>query len=138
VHLIQIDHNPSQRQLSVFGAAWLLFFGIAAGIVFYRGGPTAVAATLCVLAIGVPGIGWCLPAFMRAAYLTMAYVALPIGWVISHLVLALAYYAVLTPIGLVLRLFNHDPMQRRFDPEAEAYWYPRKQDEDVERYFKQF
>jgi len=138
VRLIQIDHNPSRRQLNVFGGIWLVFFAVGGGIVLHRAGPTAAATALCVLAVAVPAVGWCMPAFMRTVYLAMAYATLPIGLVVSHLILGLVYYAVLTPIGLVLRLCSYDPMKRRLDPEAESYWVPREQEEDIEGYFRQF
>ena len=54
------------------------------------------------------------------------------------LILAVVYYLVLFPIGLILRLRGYDPMQRRFDRSAKSYWTPREQEEGTERYFKQF
>ena len=68
-------------------------------------------------------------------YLGMAYAAFPIGLVISHAILAAVYYAVLTPIGLLMHLVGRDPMRRRFDPQAESYWIERKPDEDVQPIF---
>ena len=138
MRLIQIDHNPSRRQLNVFGVIWLVFFGAIGGAVFYKGGSTAVAAALCVPAAAVPAAGWAVPAFMRAVYLGMAYASLPIGLVVSYLILALVYYVVLVPIGLVMRLFGHDPMNARFDPEAETYWSRCEQNDGIESYFRQF
>ena len=62
----------------------------------------------------------------------------PIGWTISHAVLALLYYLLFTPIGLIIRLFGRDPMQRRLDRSAATYWVPHNQDRDAGRYFRQF
>ncbi len=62
----------------------------------------------------------------------------PIGLVISYVILAATYYLVLTPIGLVLRLFGYDPMHRRFDREAKTYWVPREEDANTDRVFRQF
>lgn len=138
MRLIQIDHNPSRRQLNVFGAIWLVFFGAIGGAVFYKGGSMAVAAAICAMAAAVPAAGWAVPAFMRAVYLGMAYASLPIGLVVSYLILAMVYYVVLTPISLVMRLFGHDPMNGRFDPEAETYWSPCEGNDGIESYFRQF
>ncbi len=38
---------------------------------------------------------------MRAVFVGMSYLAWPIGFVVSHVILALVYYLVFTPIGLV-------------------------------------
>ncbi|MBN2294331.1 MAG: hypothetical protein JXM70_18020 [Pirellulales bacterium] len=136
--LIQIDHNPPRRQLNIFGLIWLVFFGFVGGSMLYKGGPISPAIVLCSLAIVVPIIGWMSPAFMRIVYLGMAYAALPIGLVVSYLILAIVYYLVLTPIGLCMRMVGYDPMNRRFDPDSQTYWIPCETDTDIKAYFRQF
>jgi hypothetical protein len=59
----------------------------------------------------------------------------PIGWVMSHAILILAYFLILTPIGWLMRFF-HDPMQRSFDRDSKSYWLPWESS-DSERYFRQ-
>ena len=54
--LIQIDHNPSSRQLNVFGFIWLVFFGIAGGIVLKNSGSAQVAILVWCLATVVPAV----------------------------------------------------------------------------------
>jgi hypothetical protein len=86
----------------------------------------------------VPILGWLVPAFMRLVFVGMSYVAWPIGFVVSHLVLAAVYYLVLTPVGLVMRLLGYDPMRRGFDREAASYWVERPAAAEPRRYFRQF
>jgi hypothetical protein len=62
----------------------------------------------------------------------------PIGWLVSHLLLAAIYYLVVTPIGVMMRVCRYDPMQRRFDRQAATYWKPRRNTDDPQRYFKQY
>ena len=64
--------------------------------------------------------------------------AVPIGWTISHLVLGIVFFAVVTPIGLLMRLLGRDPMDRRFDPNAKTYWAQRLPVGATDRYFRQF
>ena len=75
---------------------------------------------------------------LRIVFLLASYATFPIGFVVSYVILAVVYYLVLTPIGLVLRLTGYDPMQRRFDRNAKTYWTPREQEESTEQYFRQF
>ncbi len=138
MRLIQIDHNPSHRQLNVFGVSWLVFFGVVGGIVLKSGGSVLVATVIWGLAGAVPVIGWTVPAFMRIVYIGMAYAAFPIGFIVSYLIMVIVYYLVLTPMGLVMRLFGYDPMNRHFDESTETYWSPRKQDDRLNTYFRQF
>ena len=80
-----------------------------------------------------------MPGLMRMVFLGMSYLTWPIGFVVSHVVLALVYYLVLTPIGLLMRLFGYDSMKRRFDPEAPSYWVERPAAGfDIRRYLRQF
>jgi hypothetical protein len=138
MRLIQIDHNPSSRDLNLFGAIWLVFFGIVGGILFSSGSSIRVAALVWAIAVLAPAIGWIVPGFMRFVYIGMAYAAFPIGFVVSYLIMAVVYYLVLTPIGLVMRLFRYDPMNRRFDRSTDTYWCPREQKRRLNAYFRQF
>src|SRR3989304_6914976 len=120
--LIRIDHNPSRRQLAIFGAVLLVFFTVV-GIVMHARGVSAMATvSVWIAAAGVPVMGWTAPSFLRIVYLGMAYLALPIGFVVSYLLLAAIYYLVLTPTGLLMRMLGHDPINRRFaaPPESAA------------------
>lgn len=136
--LIRIEHNPSRGQLALFGLVWLVVFS-AIGLVFVlRDGSRPVAIASFVAAAAVPAIGWPFPRVMRWIYLGMAYLTLPIGYIVSHLLLAVVYYLVLTPIGLLMRMCGYDPMQRRFDRDAPSYWAPRQPKDDTKNYFRQF
>ncbi len=46
-----------------------------------------------------------------------------LGWINSRVLLGLLYYGVLTPAGVVMRLFGRDPLRRR--TAAASYWVPR-------------
>ena len=74
----------------------------------------------------------------RPIYLGWIHLTFPIGWVISHVAMTLIYYLAFTPIGLIMRLFGRDPMERRLDRVAETYWTPHQPGEEPARYFRQF
>jgi hypothetical protein len=63
---------------------------------------------------------------------------LPIGLVVSFVMLGLFYFLLITPLGLVFRLLGRDPLHRRFDPKAETYWVEHQPADRPERYFQQF
>ncbi|MEM9291957.1 MAG: hypothetical protein AAGD01_09775 [Acidobacteriota bacterium] len=146
--LIPIDRNPKPRQLAVFGTLWLLVFGTLGALGLRRhGGLEALEAgkpaalvwtTLLVLAVLIPALGWIWREVLRRAYVALTVLTWPIGWVISRLLLAIAYYLVLTPVGLALKLRGRDAMQRRLDPDAESYWQPKRPTAQAKRYYRQF
>ena len=47
-----------------------------------------------------------------------------LGWVNSRILLALLFYLVMTPMGLVQRLAGRDALRRR-GPGNVSYWIPR-------------
>ena len=42
----------------------------------------------------------------------------------DHLALGVFFYLVLTPIGVAMRIFGRDPLERRLEPERSTYWVP--------------
>ena len=65
--------------------------------------------------------------FLRKLYAAWMAVGKGIGWVVSHVVMTAIYFVVITPIGLVGRLFGYDPLRLRLKPDAETYWVDRPQ-----------
>jgi hypothetical protein len=137
--VVQINRQPTRKQLKQFGFIWMSFvalFGLIALIKFHN---PWLARGLWVAAVAVPVIGWIFPRFMRWVFLGMSYAAWPIGFIVSHVVLAAVYYVVLTPIGLMTRLFGYDSMKTRFDRDAATYWTERPPAAAAtKRYFRQF
>ena len=90
---------------------------------------------------GVIGlIGLAVPPVVKPVYLLLTVVSWPIGYVVSHVVLAVFYYVIITGTGLIFRLVGRDPLQRRFDPAASSYWQSKTlpDAQNRERYFRQF
>jgi hypothetical protein len=134
--LIRINHRPSPRQLLVFALAWLVFVGLL-GLVQWVQGRPAAAITCWVAGAGVPMVGAAWPEGLRRLYIGLSYATYPIGLVVSSLVLVALYYAILTPIGLILRLCRYDPLHRRFDRKAASYWHRRPDRREPADYFRQ-
>jgi len=136
--LIEVKEDFSKRELMWFGPLMALFMGILGWIVIQQ-----FAAHRLVYAVWAATgllivVYYLFPAAQRAIFRGWILALLPIGWVVSHLLLALIYYLLLTPIGLLMKLFRYDPMHRKFDKSADSYWVPRDTARDKSRYFKQY
>lgn len=107
-----------------FGVAWVVFFLLAALIAAWRGAPVSPRLILA-LAVIPPLIGWIFPGFLRLLYIALAVITFPIGFVVSHLILAALYYLVLTPTGLILRCVKPGFFAKRPDPSLPTYWHSR-------------
>ena len=133
-----IRKNPSIRELRQFGALWLLTFTVIPLMVWHRTGSITTPLTLWGVAMMVAGLGLVFPKFMRLVYLGMFYMAFPIGWVVSHVLMGLIYFLVVTPIALVLKILGHDPLERSLDRSRRSYWTRCRQADNSSRYFRQF
>lgn len=134
--LVLNAESPRPRQL----------WGLLLPGVFGLAGQSAVAG---VPALSVASVLWGVgglfgvaamvgPAVCRKMYIGWMWAAEPIGWTISHAILGIVFYLVITPIGLVMRGLGRDPMQRKFDRQATTYWQVRQPVTDVKRYYRQF
>ena len=45
--------------------------------------------------------------------------------IVSPLALGILFYFVVTPTGLLMRIFGKDPLRLRFDAAADSYWIKR-------------
>ena len=124
--------------LTWFGLLLAVFFGIVGLIVWSKTDSLGVPTVIWSAAALVVVVYFLAPPVRRPLYLGWMYAVFPIGWTVSHLILAIIYYFVFTPIGLIMHLSGYDPMQRRYDPQAETYWSKRNTNVDPARYFRQF
>ena len=81
---------------------------------------------------------WLAPQVAGPFYALWYGLAASIGFVVSNTAVAVIYFGVITPVGLLLRLFGRDPMERRFEPGQESYWKDAEKVGDAERYFRQY
>ncbi len=136
--LIEFNKNPSRRELAWFGALLALFSGVVGGLLWIKTGSLQAAAILWAFAASVIALYSIFADLRRPLYLAWMYATLPIGWTVSYLLLAILFYLVMTPIGLVMRLLGRDPLQRRFDRSTQRYWTEHDSSSHTARYLRQF
>ena len=135
--VVEINHQPSRRDLWVFGLGLPAAAAVIGALRWWRGHETsaeifwALGATLLLAFMLVP------PA-RRYLYLGWMYLLFPISFTVSHLILGGLYFGVITPVAFILRLLGRDPMRRKFDRAATTYWDAHEQARDSEQYFRQY
>ncbi len=135
--LLEINRQLGARELRRFAGLYLPLFVLVVGLVLRYRFELPVAAIGVWLVGGVLALGGVIwPPFARALYLGISYAGYPIGWLVSHTVLVLLFFAVITPIGIVLRLAGRDPLIKRATGAA-SYWRRRTGVTDPDRYFRQ-
>ena len=136
--LIDVNWNPPRRQLRQFAVLFLIFIGGLGTVLYFKGKPLIVSEILWNLSWVVCLAGLIYPPLVRPVYVAMMAVALPIGFVVSTLLMVIIYYLILTPIGLAMRPFGYDPMRMRPVAGSGSLWIERPGKRDVRRYFRQY
>ena len=135
--MLEIDWRPDHRSLRWFAALQLLFCGGMAWLWRDALGPSGQGVLLAVSTV-IAIAGLLAPLAIRPVYVAWMAVVFPIGWVVSHALLAIVYFGVLTPIALLVRWRRGDPLRRKADPETDSYWDERASAAPTDRYFRQF
>lgn len=90
-----------------------------------------LAATLLLLAVANPR----LLAPVEKVWMSFAAV---LGWINTRIILALLFYLVFAPMGLIMRLFR-DPLDRKIHDGRKSYWLKKESREfDPQSYQNQF
>ncbi|MCK5940684.1 MAG: hypothetical protein KAI24_01845 [Planctomycetes bacterium] len=145
--MIKLNLSPERRVLRQF--AWFGIVGLPFLTAFVVKTITGLAWTdaalwshLAVLVVlGVAVVALMLfelgvELLAHALFALLSIVAIPIGFVLSHVLIALVYYLVLTPIALVFRVMGRDVIGKKLDPEAKSYWHERAGKRPAASYFK--
>ncbi len=145
--MIELDFDPDERTLRQFGWIALGGFGFVAAIAWLEvlifafglgSGRPWVAGIFAGLALLTGLLSVVYPRGNRFIYLGLAVVTYPIGFVLSYLIMGLLFFGIIAPTSLALRIVGHDPLARRYDPEAPSYWSACRPARDKRAYFKQF
>ena len=117
-------HQDKKKQLRHFG---LMVGGIFAAIglwpvLFRAQGPRLWALALAV-ALVVPAL--VLPRSLTYVHRGWMAAGEALGWINTRIILSVIFYALVTPMGILMRRFGRDPMQRRFEPDATTYRVPK-------------
>jgi hypothetical protein len=130
--------KSTRRELRKFGLTMAVALAVIGGFVMWRQKSyyrvLFVASALFLL----PGL--LLPALLKPFQKVWMTLALLIGWVMTHLILTILFYLVLTPTALIMRVLGKDILNLRFEKDsAKSYWIPRptdgRQKSDYEKQF---
>jgi hypothetical protein len=136
--LIDINWKPSPRQLREFGwVASAFLVGLAAWL-YGRWGSWLPGILLLTGTAGLMVVTLRGPHYLRPLYIGTLFISFPIGWLGSHLILAVIYFGVFSTTALIFRVLGRDALERSWQPEAPSYWQPKRTSSDMGQYLKQF
>lgn len=132
-----VNWTPNASELRKFALSMIIGFGVIGAYVAFRNG-AVVSSSLTLWAVGGGlAAGAMLPGVGRYVYLAVYVATGAIGYVISRVLLIVMFFALFTPIGLILRLTGKDLLHLRRSP-GSTEWIAHRVAADRRQYYRQF
>ena len=128
---VKSDPGARKRALRKFGLVMAAALAVVGGVLAWRGraaAPYVWGVSVLFLALGLLRPVWL--GIIEPAWMKLAEV---MGAVMSRVILTLAFILVITPLGILRRLFHGDWLGLQLDPKAETYWVPVERDGPTSR-----
>ena len=131
-------HEPTSKELRWFGLMLAAFAAVLGGLVLHLSGSSLGAGIIWAVGLLLALVYYGLPPTRYLLFRLWMGLFFPIGWLVSHLLMAIVYYLLVTPVALGMRLMGRDALGKSFDPAAKTYWTAVEAKPDSKRYFQQF
>jgi hypothetical protein len=133
--LVEINTNPTDRQLRQFG--WISFIAFPLLAWLWAGTILAVAiagGAGLVLAF----IGQIVPKWLKPLFVVLILLSMPIGLIVGEVLLLMLFVFLFTPMAIVFRLIGRDVLMLRRPKDTSTFWVVRKPVTDVRQYYRQW
>jgi hypothetical protein len=111
--------KSGRSELRKFGITLGIAFGLLSGLIYWRGKisplPFFIISALFFF------FGLVLPGLLKPIQKIWMILAVLMGWVMTRVILIVAFYLMVTPIGLLARLFGKDFLNTKFDSNVSSY-----------------
>jgi len=110
----------NKRELRQFGLIIGGVLGIVGAILYFLGKDLnlyilGLSMLLIFLAILMPFL-------LRQIYKLWMILSICSGWVMTRFILIILFYGVITPTGLIMRIFKKDFLNINFESKTKSYW----------------
>ena len=133
----EIDNiKTGKKDIRSFGITFGIIFLIIAGFLFYKDKESF--QIFIYLAVTFSGLGFICPIMLKPIYMIWMTFATILGWIMTRVILSFLFYLIVTPIGLISRLFGKKFLDLKWDKQLSTYWNYRSDKLGKENYEKQF
>ncbi|MFX0198097.1 MAG: SxtJ family membrane protein [Candidatus Hodarchaeota archaeon] len=132
-----LNSNGSDKELRTFAFTLSCALGILGGLVLGRKGETGFL--WWVIGMVILSMGLLKPRLLGPIHKGWMGISFLMGFFMTHLILALMYYLVFTPVVLVMRALDKNSLRLKHDRNTVSYWIKRPRGEFTkERYERMF
>lgn len=130
--------KSGRKELREFGITVGIVLGLLGGLFLWRG--RSYYFYFFIISAAFLLFGLVIPLLLKPIHKVWMALAMLLGWVMTRAILSLLFFLVITPIGLLRRLFHKDFLGLKFNGGAtNSYWIPKKTaDFKRENYERQF
>tara|TARA_B100000519_G_scaffold141536_1_gene122695 strand:- start:449 stop:862 length:414 start_codon:yes stop_codon:yes gene_type:complete len=129
--------RTDNKAIRDFGILFGCLFLIIAGFLFYR--VSDLNLSLVLLGSSFISLALILPVFLKPFYLLWMFFAVALGWFMTRLMLGLLFYLIVSPIGVISRLFGKEFLELNKSKLNNSYWnYLDSKKVNNQHYEKQF
>ena len=118
--------NLDKRSLRKFGITMAIAFLVISSLFFFRQKYSFVSYSLVIACIFFI-MGLVLPVFLKPVYILWMGLAFILGWLNTRIILVVLFYLIFTPLGLFMRLFKIDLIERK--KKKDTYWKIKEKQE---------
>lgn len=120
------ERVTKRRQLRKFGLTMGFAFLLLGGIAWWR--DAGIAPYLLGIGGAFALLGLVVPRALGPVEFLWMKLALVLSYVMTRVILTLAFYLAIMPMGFLLRLMGKDLLSRRIDRSGTSYWVPVEPD----------
>lgn len=96
------------------------FFALVAGLPLLSGKEARYWALAPAILVGI--ISATKPSALHRANEFWAHCGELLERIVNPVILAVLFYTVLVPFGIIVRMFRKDPLHLKFNPNTDSYW----------------
>jgi hypothetical protein len=116
--------KSGRSELKKFGITMGIVLGLLGGFLLWRG--KVYYSTFFILSTLFFVLGLTLPVLLKPIQKIWMILAVLMGWFMTRIILIILFYLIVTPIGLLARLFGKDFLNTKFNRNLDSYWIPKK------------
>ena len=113
------EKKTTKQQLRSFGLILAGGFSVIGLAPLIRGHNIRIWALAVAVIFGL--LGLIVPQILKPVFRVWMALGEVLAWINTRIILTILYYALIVPIGMILRMNGKDPMRLKFDREATTY-----------------
>jgi carbamoyltransferase len=117
-----------------FGIGLSIILAVFATIQWVRGNPIFLLFYLTACIILASGLLF--PIVLKPLFILFSYIGFGLGWIMTRVILSVLFFLILTPIGLISRLFRKRYLQTNISTNEKSYWEKHKEQTASKEHFE--